>query len=110
VWSPEHLLVAATTACLMTTFLAAAELSGVRVLSYEAWSVGHVARGEDRRYWVPLIEVRPRVTLQREEDHETALRLMQKAEAACLVSRSLRSTVLVHPQVEVAPVMAGVGS
>ncbi len=109
VWTPEHLLVAATTACLMTTFLAAAELSKLTVLSYEAPATGTLARDEDRRYWVPLIEVRPRVTVGREEDRDKALRLLEKAETACLVSRSLRSTVVVHPEVEVTALVPAIG-
>jgi organic hydroperoxide reductase OsmC/OhrA len=102
VWSPEHLLVAAANACLMTTFLAAADASRLQVLSYEAPAVGTLARGEDRRYWVALVEVRPRVTVASEEDRDRALRLLEKAGAACLVSRSLRTSVVLHPLVEVA--------
>lgn len=102
VWTPEHMLVAATAACLMTTFLAAAEASQLRVLSYEAPATGTLERAEDRRYWVPTIEVRPRVRVMNENDRARALRLLEKAEAACLVSRSLRSTVVVRPEIEVA--------
>ena len=102
VWTPEHMLVAAAAACLMTTFLAAAEASQLCVLSYEAPATGILERAEDRRYWVPTIEVRPRVRVASEADRARALRLLEKAEAACLITRSLRSTVVVRPEVEVA--------
>jgi peroxiredoxin-like protein len=101
-WTPEHMLVAATAACLMTTFLAAAEASQLRVLSFEAPATGTLDRAEDRRFWVPRIELRPRLRVASEADRERALRLLAKAEAACLISRSLRSTVIVQPEVEVA--------
>ena len=100
-WTPEHMLVAATAACLMTTFLAAAEASQLRVLSYEAPATGLLERADDRRYWFPRIEVRPRVRVANDADRERALRLLQKAEAACLISRSLRSSVVVTPVISV---------
>jgi organic hydroperoxide reductase OsmC/OhrA len=102
VWTPEHLLVAAAASCLMTTFLTVAELSKLRVLSYESSARGTLTRGEDRRYSFTRIELRPRVVVAREEDTARAVRLLEKAEAACLVARSLRAEMVLVPQVEVA--------
>lgn len=102
VWSPEHLLVAATASCLMTTFLAIAGLSSLSVLSFEAPALGTLSRGEDRRYRVARIVLRPRITLTREADREKALRLVAKAHDACLITRSLNTEVVVEPVIEVA--------
>ncbi|MDH3194323.1 MAG: OsmC family protein, partial [Acidimicrobiia bacterium] len=63
VWSPEHLFVAAVSACLMTTFQAIADLSAVHVISYSDQAIGHLQRGEDRRYRIDKITLRPRVVV-----------------------------------------------
>jgi len=47
-----------------------------------------------------------RVELAREADRAKAKRLVEKAEAACLVTRSLSAEVVVEPVIEVAPVEA----
>jgi len=47
-----------------------------------------------------------RVELAREADRAKAERLVEKAEAACLVTRSLSAEVVVEPVIEVAPVEA----
>lgn len=101
-WSPEHLFVGAATLCWVTTFLAVAELSKLEVAAVEADGEGFVERGDDRRYSIPRIVLRPRVTVRREEDRDRALRLIEKAEAACLISRSMKSTVALEAEVLVA--------
>lgn len=101
-WSPEHLFVGAATLCWVTTFLAVAELSKLEVAAVEASGEGFVERGDDRRYSIPRIVLRPRVTVRREEDRDKALRLIEKAEAACLISRSMKSTVALEAEVLVA--------
>lgn len=101
-WTPEHFFVGAATACWMTTFLAVAELSKLEVVAIEASGQGFLEKGEDRRYSIPRIALEPRVTVRREEDRDKALRLIEKAEAACLVARSMRAEVSLRPQVAVA--------
>ena len=101
VWSPEHLLVAATAACTMSTFLVIAAASGLTVLSFEAPAQGTLVRGEDRRYRVTRIVVRPRVTVAQQSDVDRALRLLDKAHDACLVTRSLTAEVKIEPLIEV---------
>lgn len=101
-WSPEHLFVASALACWMTTFLAIAGNSKLEVVAVGGDAEGDVATNEERRYHVAAIRLRPRVTVRREEDREKALRLMQKAEAACLIARSMRTPVTLEPAVDVA--------
>ncbi len=100
-WSPEHLFVAAAASCFLTTFLAIAELSQLEVLAAAIDASGHLERGEDRRYAFTEIALRPRVTLARERDRERALRLLDKSEKSCLVTRSIRSSVRLEPAIEV---------
>ena len=102
VWTPEHLLVGAVASCFLTTFLAVAELSGLPLVTVEVPAEGSLVRGEDRKYRFGRITLRPRIRLAGEEDRERARRLAEKAEAACLVSRSLSSEVVVEPEIEAA--------
>jgi peroxiredoxin-like protein len=103
VWTPEHLFVLAATSCWMTTFLAVAELSRLDFAAVEADGEGTLERAEDRRYRVAAIRLRPRVTVLREADRERALRLIEKAESACLIARSMTTPVELVPEVRVAP-------
>ena len=101
IWSPEHLFVAALSVCLMTTFRAVAEGSGLEVLEYTDRSSGHLQRGEDRRYSFDRVTLRPRVVIEDESKVERTLRLLAKAESACLISRSVSSEIVLEPTVEV---------
>lgn len=101
VWSPEHLFVASLAACLMTTFRAIAEASGLEVLEYSDQSSGHLQRGEDRRYSFDTVTLRPRVVIEDEAKIDRTLRLLHKAEEACLISRSVSSQIILEPIVEV---------
>jgi peroxiredoxin-like protein len=100
-WTPEHVFVGAAVACWMTTFLAVAELSKLEHGEVSASGEGFLEKGDDRRYAISRIVLRPRVTILREEERERALRLIQKAEDACLIARSMRATVELEPAVEV---------
>ena len=99
VWSPEHLFVLSAATCWMTTFLAVSEASKLEVAAVECSGKGELEKGEDRRFWLPRIVLMPRVTIHREEDRERVLRLIGKAEAACLISRSMRTEVTLQPEV-----------
>ena len=108
-WSPEHLLALAVASCWMSTFVAMAEHSSLDVAAVDVTAEAAVDRREDRRFWVPRVALRPRVTVRRPEDVERAQRLVAKAESGCLVSNSLASEVALEAEVLVdaacAPVM-----
>jgi peroxiredoxin-like protein len=98
-WSPEHLLALAVASCWMSTFVAMAEQSSLTLAAVDVTAEATVDRREDRRFWVPRIVLRPRVTVRRPEDSERAERLVSKAEAGCLVSNSLAGEVLLEGEV-----------
>ena len=109
-WSPEHLFVASVASCFMTTLLAIAGFSRLEIRDLEVPASGTLERGEDRLYSIPRIELRPRLVLYREKDRAKAERLIDKAERVCLITRSIRSEILLNPTIEVAermPAMAG---
>ena len=101
VWSPEHLFVLSAAACWMTTFRAIAEASSLDVVAVEADAEGFLEKGVDRRYSIPRLTLRPVVTVRREADRDKAMRLIEKAEQACLIARSMRAAVTLEGRVEV---------
>lgn len=101
IWSPEHLLVAAVNSCLMTTFLAIAENSK---LSYTAFTSKAVGKLEmlDGKYIISEITLMPIVSIEDEKDMARAERIIQKSEAACLISNSIKSKIILDAKIEVA--------
>jgi len=98
-WSPEHLFVLSAASCWMTTFLAVAQASSLEIAAVECSGEGVLDKGEDRRFRISLIALKPRVTIVHEADRERAGRLIEKAEALCLIRNSIRSEVTLAPQV-----------
>lgn len=104
-WTPEHLFLAAVGSCFVTTFRAIAEFSKLEFVDLEAPVEGVLEKGE-KGYRFTRVIVRPRLTLVRDEDHERGLRLLEKTERACLISRSINSEVKLQPVVRTAELVA----
>lgn len=96
VWSPEHLLVAAVNSCLMTTFLAIAENSKLAYLDFSSRATGKLEKVEGKLMISEIVLI-PELTIINEADKERAERIIQKSEAACLISNSLKSTIVFKP-------------
>jgi peroxiredoxin-like protein len=92
IWSPEHLFTAAVSSCLMTTFLSIAENSKLTFLSFSCKSKGKLEQIEGK-FMMSEIILEPTVTIADEKDRERAERVLQKSEAACLISNSVKSKV-----------------
>jgi peroxiredoxin-like protein len=101
IWSPEHLFVAAINSCLMTTFLAIAENSNLKYKSFQSKAVGKLEL-VDGKYLMSEVTLLPNVLINTEADRERALKVLQKSEAACLISNSVKSKIVMQPQIEVA--------
>ena len=100
IWSPEHLFVAAINSCLMTTFLAIAENFKLNFKNFESKGIGKLEM-VDGKYIMSEVVLRPVVVLTNEEDREKALKVLHKSEAACLISNSVKSKIIMEPEVEV---------
>ena len=98
IWTPEHLLAAAVASCLVTTFKAIAEFSKFEFLSLQV-GVEAILEKEQGGYSVSKIVVQPVLKIAVACDRERAIRLMEKAERACLISRSLKSQMELHSEV-----------
>jgi peroxiredoxin-like protein len=98
VWSPEDLFVAAVNSCLMTTFLALAERSGLGFEKYESEAEG-LLELVDGKFVFTKVVVRPRVTLKAGEDRARAEEILHKSESHCIVSNSIRTPVTLEPTI-----------
>lgn len=93
IWSPEHLLVAAANSCLMTTFLAIAENSRLEFVDFSSKAVGKL-EVVDGKYMISEIALTPTLIIRDETQKEKAERVLNKSEAACLISNSLKSKII----------------
>ena len=100
IWSPEHLFVAAINSCLMTTFLSIAENSKLEFVSFDSKSVGKLEM-VDGKYMMSEVTLMPVVTISDEQQKERAERVLQKSEANCLISNSVKSTIIFKPEIKI---------
>lgn len=100
IWSPEHLFTAAVSSCLMTTFLAIAENSKLDFSGFSCKSKGILERIEGK-YLMTEIILEPTVTIKDEKDRERAVRIVEKSEAACLISNSIKSKITMEVTIKI---------
>ncbi len=101
-WTPEHLLVAATASCLMTTFLALAELQKLSVTSYITKALARLEKVSGEGYRFTEITLAPEIGVAN-EDLEKAQKVLARTEKKCFISNSLRATVQIEPRFVAAP-------
>jgi organic hydroperoxide reductase OsmC/OhrA len=99
IWSPEHLFTAAVSSCLMTTFLSVAENSKLAFTGFSCKSKGKLDQ-VDGKFLMSEIILEPTVTITDEKDRERAERVLQKSEAACLISNSVKSKITMIPTIK----------
>jgi organic hydroperoxide reductase OsmC/OhrA len=100
IWSPEHYFVSAVNGCLMTTFLAVAENSKLSYKGFECKAIGKLEKVEGK-YMISEIELAPRIVIENEADKDKALKVIEKSEAACLISNSIKSKIILKPLIEI---------
>ncbi len=98
IWTPEDLLAGAVGSCVMTTSVFFMEKAGVKLLSYLS---NASATMEKTREGLAFTGVSVDVTLSvaEEEDIEKAYSAMERAEAACPVSKVLKCGVTLKTKV-----------
>lgn len=99
-WTPEHMFVASANICILLTFVAIADFSKLAIHAASSSARGKLEKLE-KGYEFTAIDVTLRVQLEKESDRERAQRIVQKAEAACLVTRSMKTPVSVTAEVRV---------
>ncbi len=98
VWTPEHFFAAAMASCFVTTFKAISEFSKFEFLSLEV-DLDAILEKEQGGYSFTKVIIRPRLQIADASGQERGLRLLEKAERACLVSRSVKSQIELRPEV-----------
>ncbi len=98
IWSPEHLLTAAVNSCFMTTFLAIAENSKLDFTDFSCEAKGKLEQ-IDGKFLMTEVNLFPKLILKNVLDEDKALRILQKSEAACLISNSIKSKVTLEPSI-----------
>lgn len=84
--------------CLMTTFLAVAERAGLTFTSYHCEAEGRLELVEGK-FQVTVITLRPQIALQSGSDAAKAKELIEKAEANCLISNSMKTRIALEPTI-----------
>lgn len=100
IWSPEHLFTAAVISCFMTTFLAIAAYSKLDFISFECNAEG-ILEKIDGKYLMTKIILKPTLTIAELDKYEKAQRVLEKSEAACLISNSIKSEVQLQPTINI---------
>lgn len=89
-WSPEDLLVAAVADCFVLSFRAIARMSKFEWTDLECTATGTLDKVE-RDIQFTAFQITARLTIPAEADEARALRLLEKAESACLITNSLKA-------------------
>jgi len=100
VWTPEHFFTAAIATCFVTTFDAIAEFSKFNFEGLTVSTEGVLEKTETG-YRFTTVFVRPQLTISKEADRDRGLRLLEKAERACLISKSVSSSIVLQTEVVV---------
>jgi peroxiredoxin-like protein len=100
-WTPEHLLLTAIASCFTTTFQAIAEYSKFEYRDLQVEAEGEVRSIAGHGYQFTGIVLRPTISISGEANRDRAVALLNKAKAACMVSKCLATPPQVEATVEV---------
>lgn len=98
-WTPEHFFLAALASCFVTTFSAVAELSKFPIAQLTVTASGTLEKREGGMRMTE-VELRPLLKIEDESQRPMAMRLLEKAEMGCFITRSVTSKVTVKAEVE----------
>jgi peroxiredoxin-like protein len=97
-WSPEQMLLSAVTTCFLFTLRSVAKLSKVEFKALHLSAEGVLDRQQGVTRFTDIV-LRPKLTVAAGTDRAQALRIMEKAEKACLISASLSTPVRLESEV-----------
>ncbi len=95
-WTPEHLLVAATASCFLSTFMSIAEVQKLNVTGFRMMALARLEKIPGEGYRFTEITLTPEIHIAH-DDLEKAQKTVEKAQKNCFISKSLRATVQVEP-------------
>jgi organic hydroperoxide reductase OsmC/OhrA len=95
--SPEDLFVSSANVCYMTTLLGTMKNMGVELISYESKAEGILETVDKMKIFTKII-IRPKI---KAKDTEAKIRMMLgHAEKRCLVANSMKTQVIIEPEIE----------
>lgn len=98
--TPEHLFVAAVNSCLMATFLAIAENSRFKFISFECNAIGIVGK-VDGKLVVTEITLKPKVVIPSSQHEEQLKRILEISERECAISNSITTKISLEPIISI---------
>lgn len=98
IWSPEHLFTASVLSCFMTTFLAIAEYSKLDYEEFDCNAEG-VLEKVDGKFLMTEINLFATLKIKELDKKEKAERILQKSEAACLITNSIKTKVILNTKI-----------
>ena len=96
--NPEQLVVAAASSCLLLWFVHLAAKARIDVVEYRDEAEAEMPLG-DEPVWLARIVLRPRIAVRGAVNEERVARLCELAHEHCYIANSLRSDVVVEPQI-----------
>ena len=105
-WTPEDLLLGAVASCFTTTFRAIADHAKFEYVDLQMEVSGAVVR-DDPGYGFAGILIRANLTVASQENQQQGVKLLQSAEARCVVSRALAIPQIFEPAVAVRTLACG---
>lgn len=101
IWSPEHLFTASILSCFMTTFLAVSEYSKLEFEDFSCTADG-VLEKVDGKYLMTEVLLKAKLSIPNEDKKDRAIRILEKSEAACLISNSVKTEVKLETEITTA--------
>ncbi|MEP7239080.1 MAG: OsmC family protein, partial [Ferruginibacter sp.] len=92
---------------LMTTFLAIAENFKFDFIHFESNANGKLEK-VDGKYMITEVVLSPVLTIAPDADKEKAIRILEKSEAACLISNSVKAKIVFNPQIKLVELVQAV--
>ena len=99
-WTPEQLLLCALAGCFTTTFHDVARAAKFEYTDLEVEMEGSVHRSRSTGCNFTEILIRPRLTVQCEEQREAGLGLLRRTKQLCMISRAITVPQTLEPTVE----------
>ena len=99
-WTPEQLLLCALAACFTTTFHEVARATKFEFTDLEVEIEGSVHRNRNTGCNFDEILIRPRLTVQGDDQREAGLNLLRKTKAQCMISRAITAPQTLDATVE----------
>ena len=98
IWSPEHLYTASVLSCYMTTFLAIAEYSKLEYNDFSCTADG-ILEKVDGKFLMTEIILKAKLRIADISKKDKAERIMDKSEAACLITNSIKTKVYLEKEI-----------